>query len=201
MIHHLTLFLESGIKISNTPGAVDDGTATTALYLLISAVRQYSIAERQARSGQWKTGLKPAHDPSALTLGILGLGGIGMTLAKYAHGFPMKAAYYYSRNQVIDCPDWIEYCRSMEELFRKSDVISVHVPLKPETTGLIGSKEFMMMKKGAILINTARGKVLDEDALIDALKSGQVRLEELVRFAPTHLTKACLTSFSCPPLV
>ncbi|KAG8882069.1 hypothetical protein FRB97_008739 [Tulasnella sp. 331] len=165
---------ESGITVSNTPGAVDDGTATTALYLLISTARQYSIAERQARSGLWKNGLKPAHDPSALTLGILGLGGIGMTLAKYAHGFPMKATYYYSRNPVKDCPDWIEYCHSMEELFSKSDVISLHVPLKPETTGMIGAKEFAMMKKGAILINTARGKVLDEEALIEALKSGQL---------------------------
>ncbi|KAG8888086.1 hypothetical protein FRB98_008423 [Tulasnella sp. 332] len=166
--------IKKGITVSNTPGAVDDGTATTALYLLISTARQYSIAERQARSGLWKNGLKPAHDPSALTLGILGLGGIGMTLAKYAHGFPMKATYYYSRNPVKDCPDWIEYCHSMEELFSKSDVISLHVPLKPETTGMIGAKEFAMMKKGAILINTARGKVLDEEALIEALKSGQL---------------------------
>ncbi|KAG9012593.1 hypothetical protein FRB94_005528 [Tulasnella sp. JGI-2019a] len=163
-----------GITVTNTPGAVDIGTATTALYLLISTVRQYSIAERQARTGDWKNGLKPAHDPSALSLGILGLGGIGLTLAKYAHGFPMKATYYYSRNPVPDCPDWIEYCHSMEELLQKSDVISLHVPLKPETTGLIGKKEFAMMKKGAILINTARGKVLDEEALIDALKSGQL---------------------------
>lgn len=153
---------------------MDDGTATTALYLLISAVRQYSIAERQARSGDWKGGLKPAHDPSHLTLGILGLGGIGLTLAKYAHAFPMKATYYYSRHQVEDCPDWIEYCSSMDELLAKSDVLSLHVPLKLETTGLIGKKEFAKMKKGAILVNTARGKVVDEEAMIEALKSGQV---------------------------
>lgn len=165
----------TGIKVSNTPGAVDDGTATTALYLIISTVRQYSIAERQARTGLWKRGLKPAHDPSAMTLGILGLGGIGLHLAKLCHAFPMKATYYYSRKRRTDVPDWIQYCASMEELLGKSDVLSLHVPLKPETEGLIGEKEFSQMKKGAILINTARGKVIDEQALIKSLNSGHVR--------------------------
>lgn len=164
-----------GIKVSNTPGAVDDGTATTALYLLVSAVRQYSIAERQARSGLWKRGLKPAHDPSALTLGILGLGGIGMTLARFCHGFPMKQIYYYSRTRRADTPDWIQYCSTLEELLAKSDVLSLHVPLRPDTEGMIGEREFGLMKNGAILINTARGKVIDEAAMIRALKSGQVR--------------------------
>lgn len=163
-----------GIKVSNTPGAVDIGTATTALYLLVSAVRQYSIAERQARSGLWKRGLKPAHDPSALTLGILGLGGIGMTLARFCHGFPMKQIYYYSRTQKADTPDWIQYCSTLEELLAKSDVLSLHVPLRPDTEGMIGEREFGLMKKGAILINTARGKVIDEAAMIRALKSGQL---------------------------
>ncbi|KAG8910174.1 hypothetical protein FRC01_006488 [Tulasnella sp. 417] len=148
-----------GIKVSNTPGAVDIGTATTALYLLVSAVRQYSIAERQARSGLWKNGLKPAHDPSALTLGILGLGGIGLTLARFCNGFPMKQIYYHSRSPRADAPDYIEYCSTLEELLAKSDVLSLHVPLKPETEGMIGEREFGLMKKGAILINTARGKL------------------------------------------
>ncbi|KAG8903654.1 hypothetical protein FRB99_002892 [Tulasnella sp. 403] len=163
-----------GILVSNTPGAVDDATATTALYLLISTIRQYSIAERQARSGLWKNGLKPAHDPSALALGILGLGGIGMQLARLAHGFPMKKIYYHSRNRVCDAPPWIEYCPTLEDLLSKVDVLSLHVPLKAETEGMIGKKEFGMMKKGAILINTARGKVVDEEAMIEALHSGQL---------------------------
>ncbi|KAG9011446.1 hypothetical protein FRB90_007259 [Tulasnella sp. 427] len=163
-----------GIKVSNTPGAVDDGTATTALYLLVSAVRQYSIAERQARSGLWKNGLKPAHDPSALTLGILGLGGIGLTLARFCHAFPMKQISYYSRSPRKDAPEWITYCNTMEELLAKSDVLSLHVPLKPDTEGMIGEREFGLMKKGAILINTARGKVVDEAAMVRALKSGQL---------------------------
>jgi len=163
-----------GITVSNTPGAVNEGTATTALYLIISTLRQYSIAERQARSGLWKRELKPAHDPSAMSLGILGLGGIGLHLARLCHAFPMKRIYYYSRHEIADAPEWIEYCQSMEDLLAKSDVISLHVPLRADTTELIGEREFAMMKKGAILINTARGKVVNEEALIKALENGQL---------------------------
>lgn len=101
-----------------------------------------------------------------------------MTLARFCHSFPMKQIYYYSRNRRADTPDWIEYCSSMEELLAKSDVLSLHVPLKPDTEGLIGEKELGLMKKGAILINTARGKVVDEAAMIRALKSGQVSLQK-----------------------
>ncbi|KAG8764798.1 hypothetical protein FRC16_008279, partial [Serendipita sp. 398] len=77
-----------GIRVSNTPGAVDEGTATTALYLLLSALRQFSIAERNLRTLKWKSGLIPAHDPSAMTLGVLGMGGIGLHFAKMAHALP-----------------------------------------------------------------------------------------------------------------
>ncbi|KAG8932612.1 hypothetical protein FRC03_000745 [Tulasnella sp. 419] len=163
-----------GIKVSNTPGAVDDGTATTAMYLLISTIRQFSIAERHARTGKWKSGLKPAHDPSAMTLGILGLGGIGLHFAKLANVFPMKKIFYHSRNKVAHAPEWVEYCPTMEDLLKKSDVVSLHVPLKQETEHLIGDRELGMMKKGSILINTARGKVVDEAALIRALRNGHL---------------------------
>lgn len=163
-----------GITVSNTPGAVDEGTATTALYLLVSSLRQFSIAERNARSGLWKKDLAPAHDPSSRTLGILGLGGIGLHTARLAHAFPMKKIYYYSRKPSPNAPEWIEYCNSMEDLLRKSDVLSLHIPLKAETEGLIGEKEIRTLKKGSVIINTARGKVIDEDALIRALKDGHV---------------------------
>jgi len=162
-----------GIKVSNTPGAVDDATATTAMYLLISAVRQFSIAERNARAGKFKAGLKPAHDPSALTLGILGLGGIGLRLAHLARGFPMRILYY-SRKPNPQAPEWCRYVESMDELLSTVDVLSLHVPLNAQTEGLIGEREFKLMKKGAILINTARGKVIDEEAFIKAIQEGQL---------------------------
>ncbi|KDQ20001.1 hypothetical protein BOTBODRAFT_125531 [Botryobasidium botryosum FD-172 SS1] len=162
-----------GIIVSNTPGAVDDATATTALYLLVSAVRQYSIAERNVRSGKWKQGLAPAHDPSALTLGVLGLGGIGTRLAHLAHAFPMRVIYH-SRNPNPDAPAWAEYFADREAMLRETDVLSIHVPLKKETEGLVGEKEIRALKRGSVIVNTARGKVIDEEALIRALKDGHL---------------------------
>ncbi|CAE6487711.1 unnamed protein product [Rhizoctonia solani] len=181
-----------GIGVSNTPGAVDDGTATTALYLLISACRQFSIAERNVREGKWKSDLRPAHDPSALTLGILGMGGIGghfakMRLlgilgmggigghfAKLARAFPMKRILYHSRNPVKDAPEWAEYYPDKEKMLAEIDVLSIHVPLNEKTVHLVDEKAIRTMKKGSIIINTARGKVIDEEALIRALEDGHL---------------------------
>jgi glyoxylate reductase len=112
-----------GIGVSNTPGAVDDGTATTALYLLVSACRQFSIAERNVREGKWKSGLQPAHDPSALTLGVLGMGGIGGHFAKLARAFPMKRILYHSRKPVKDAPEWAEYYADKEKMLAEIDVL------------------------------------------------------------------------------
>ncbi|THG93122.1 hypothetical protein EW145_g8464, partial [Phellinidium pouzarii] len=86
-----------GIVVSNTPGAVDDATATTGLYLIISALRQFARAEQNIRSGNWKSGLKPAHDPSEKTLAILGLGGIGLRLAELCRPFNMRIVYHSRR--------------------------------------------------------------------------------------------------------
>jgi len=163
-----------GIRVSNTPKAVDIGTATTALYLLISALRQFSIAERNVRSGKWKSGLQPAHDPLAKTLGILGMGGIGQRFGEMAQVLPMKKIYYHNRKPKADAPAWAEYVADFEEFLEKSDVLSVHCPLNEKTVGLIGEKEIAKLKKGSVIINTARGKVVDEAALIAALRSGHL---------------------------
>jgi len=175
---HCAYFVLKGIQVSNTPGAVDDGTATTALYLLIATVRQYTRAELSARARTWKNGLKPAHDPSALTLGILGLGGIGLRFAKMCHALPMKKIMYHNRKPVEGAPEWLEYYPKgrLAEMLHQTDVLSVHVPLKSDTEGLVDEKMIRTLKKGAIIINTARGKVIDEDALIRALEDGQARL-------------------------
>jgi glyoxylate reductase len=165
-----------GIKVSHTPGAVDEATATTALYLLLSALRQFSIAERNVRSGKWKADLPPAHDPSSMALGILGMGGIGSYFAKMAHALPVKKIYYHNRHPRDDAPQWAEYVPTMEEFLKKSDVLSVHCPLNEHTVGLIGEREIGMLRKGSVIINTARGKVIDENALIKALKDGHVSI-------------------------
>ncbi|KAG5647111.1 hypothetical protein DXG03_001482 [Asterophora parasitica] len=164
-----------GIYLSNTPGAVDDATATTALYLLISTLRQYAIAERSLRAGQWKpTGLSTkTHDITGRTLAILGLGGIGLRFAELARAFPMRIIYH-SRRKVEDAPEWAEYFENVEEMLAQTDVLSLHVPLRAETVGLVGEKWIRALKPGAIIINTARGKVIDEEAMIRALEDGHV---------------------------
>ena len=174
-----------GITVSNTPGAVDDATATTAFYLMISALRQFSKAERDVRSGLWKSQLLSgnAHDATGRTLAILGLGGIGMRLAELAHAFPMRIVYH-NRKKVESAPEWCEYYGAdrLDEMLSIADVLSVHVPLRKETEGLVDEKMIRKLKKGAIIVNTARGKVIDEAAMIRALEDGHV-------------------SFSCPLLV
>ncbi|KAJ7647642.1 hypothetical protein FB45DRAFT_822666 [Roridomyces roridus] len=164
-----------GITVSNTPGAVDDASATTALYLLISTVRQYAISERSLRDGKWKPkGLATkTHDLTGRTLAILGLGGIGLRLAELAHAFPMRIIYH-SRNKVVDAPEWCEYYPNVEDMLAEADVLSVHVPLRAETVGLVGEKWIRKLKKGSIIINTARGKVIDEEAMIRALEDGHL---------------------------
>ncbi|KAH7883187.1 D-isomer specific 2-hydroxyacid dehydrogenase [Phlebopus sp. FC_14] len=164
-----------GISVSNTPGAVDDATATTALFLVLSCLRQYSKGERSLRVGTWKTPLYSgdAHDITGRTLGVLGLGGIGLRLAYLVHAFPMRVIYY-NRRKSPDAPEWCEYVDSLEGLCKQADVLSVHVPLRDETVNLVGEKEIRTLKRGSIIVNTARGKVIDEEAMIRALEDGHL---------------------------
>lgn len=162
--------------MSNTPGAVDDATATTALYLVISALRQFARAEQNIRAGRWKSGLAPAHDPSAKTLSILGLGGIGIRLVELVRPFGMRVLYH-SRRPNPNAPKECEYFpeEKLEEMYKQTDILSVHVPLRKDTEGLVGEKTIRALKRGAVLVNTARGKVVDETAMIRALEDGHVR--------------------------
>lgn len=162
-----------GITVSHTPGAVDDATATTALYLIIATCRQFTRGEKFLRDGSWKTSFPSAHDPSSRTLGILGLGGIGLRTAELARGFPMKIVYH-SRKPAVNAPEWAEYCPELADFLKKTDVLSIHIPLNEQTAGLIGENEIRTLKRGSIIVNTARGGVIDEDALIGALEDGHV---------------------------
>ena len=173
---HIPLFYPSpGIRVSNTPGAVDEATATTALYLILSTLRHFSKAERSLCAGTWKTPIASGdtHDLSTRTLGILGLGGIGLHLAHLVHPFPMRVVYH-NRHRVADAPAWCTYVDGVEALCREADVLSVHVPLKSDTVHLVGEKEIRALKRGSIIVNTARGRVIDEAAMIRALEDGHV---------------------------
>lgn len=145
---------------------------------MISALRQYSKAERDVRAGLWKSQLSSgkAHDATGKTVAILGLGGIGLRFAELVHAFPMRVVYH-NRHQSPSAPEWCEYFAAdrLDEMLSIADVLSVHVPLKKETEGLVGEEMIRKLKKGAIIVNTARGKVIDEDAMIRALEDGHVR--------------------------
>ncbi|KAK2591363.1 hypothetical protein QQS21_010939 [Conoideocrella luteorostrata] len=166
------------ISVSNTPKAVDAATANTAIFLMLGALRRVWIPQQALRDGQWRGASPLGRDPHHLTLGILGMGGIGTATAKRAAAFGFKLQYH-NRKPVAgldkefatrDVPQYV----SFEQLLKTSDIISVHLPLGPATQGLIGRKELSSMKDGVIIVNTARGAIIDEAALAESLESGKV---------------------------
>lgn len=163
-----------GIYLSNTPVAVDDATATTALYLMISTIRYFSLGERTLREGKWRPEVKArAHDLTGKTLAVLGLGGIGKRVAEFAHAFPMRIIYH-NRKRAEDAPDYCEYFADVEEMLHQADMLLVGVPLRKETEKLVGEKWIRALKPGGIIVNIARGKIIDEEAMIRALEDGHL---------------------------
>ncbi|CAK7216592.1 hypothetical protein SCUCBS95973_002859 [Sporothrix curviconia] len=161
------------IRVSNTPGAVNDATANVALYLILGALRRAWIPETAIRAGEWRGATPLGRDPNGLRLGILGMGGIGAATARRAAAFGFQIQYY-SRSPVTGLDGQLGTYVSFEELLRTSDVISVHVPLSPATTHLLDDAAFAKMKDGVIIVNTARGPVIDEAALVRNLDAGKV---------------------------
>ena len=163
-----------GISVSNTPGAVDASTADTTLFLIIGALRRIHVPATALRAGKWRGRMGLTHEPEGKTLGILGMGGIGTAVARRAIPFGMRIQYH-NRNRVPAGQNTAgaKYV-SFEELLKTSDIISVHLPLNASTRGLISREQFARMKDGVVLINTARGPIVNEDALVEALESGKV---------------------------
>ncbi|KAJ3551380.1 hypothetical protein NPX13_g11377 [Xylaria arbuscula] len=166
-----------GMYFCNTVNAVAEATADMAMFLVLAVLRNTTQAEVAARDGSWRAaGLVPTRDPADLTLGIVGMGAIGKYLAKKATAFNMKIKYY-NRKQLPaeqEAKYNTTYCSSLHDLLGEADVVSLNCPLNKETTNLISDAEFAAMKDGVYLVNTARGAVIDEKALITALESGKV---------------------------
>lgn len=161
------------IPVGNTPGVLTDATADQAFALMLSAARRITEAERFVRAGKWETwipNLLLGADLVGATLGIIGFGRIGQAVAKRAQGFDMRILYYSPSAQ----PAYGAQPVDLDELLRESDFISVHVSLKPETRHLVNADFLSKMKPNAVLVNTARGGVLDQIALHHALKSNQI---------------------------
>jgi glyoxylate reductase len=167
-----------GVAVSNTPGVLDDTTADFAWTLLTAVARRLIEGDALCRSGQWKgwnLDQLVGADLWGKTLGILGFGRIGRTVARRASGFNMRVIY----NDAMRAPVEIETefrAEYMERdaVLREADFVSVHVPLLPATRGLIGARELALMKPSAFLINTSRGPVVQEAALIAALEQRQI---------------------------
>lgn len=169
-------FTRAGMWFCNAVYAVSEATADMALFLILAVVRNTTVAERRAREGKWKTGLTPSGDPSGKVLGIVGLGGIGKYVARKAAVFNMKVRYY-NRHRLSAEEEQLynaTYCPDLHSLLSSSDVVSIHTPLNAGTTKLLSHPEFAAMKDGSFLVNTARGAVVDEEALIQALESGKL---------------------------
>ncbi|MDD5502762.1 MAG: D-glycerate dehydrogenase [Candidatus Thermoplasmatota archaeon] len=164
----------NGIPVSNTPGVLTDATAELAWSLLFSAARRIPESDRFTRDGKFK-GWGPmmllGRGITGKTLGIIGAGRIGAAFALKSKGFNMNVVYYEAagKNEVLEKELGAKKV-DLPELLKNSDFVSIHVPLTPETKHLIGEKELKMMKPTAVLVNTARGPIVDEKALAKALK-------------------------------
>lgn len=167
-----------GVVATNTPGVLDETTADFAWTLLMAVSRRLIEGENLARSGNWKgwdLDQLVGTDVWGKTLGIVGFGRIGKAMARRALGFNMKVVYA----DAVRAPEAVEKelkatYRGMTDLLAESDFVSVHVPLLPETRGLFDAPRFFKMKPTAYLINTSRGPVVDEAALVHALESGKI---------------------------
>ena len=166
-----------GIPVGNTPGVLTEGTADLTMALLLSAARRLPEAARDARQGRWKTWTPTGWlgaDLSGATLGIVGMGKIGKAVARPAHGFSMRLVY----SDTSPAPEIEDHYQAQrlpfDELLRQSDFVSLHTPLTPDTRGLIGERAMRMMKPSAILVNASRGPIVDQQALLRALRENWI---------------------------
>jgi lactate dehydrogenase-like 2-hydroxyacid dehydrogenase len=176
----VTAAKERGVIVTNTPGVLTDTVAEYAVSLICAVTKRIAEADRFTRAGKydgWAPELLLGSDLKGKTLGVLGAGRIGTTVAVRLHrGFEMKVIYNDIKpNEFIEKDAEAVYKATTEEVLKEADVVTVHVPLLPETTHLINAERLSMMKKSAYLINTSRGPVIDEAALVEALKNKTIR--------------------------
>lgn len=168
-----------GIQLTNTPDVLTESTADLGFSLIMASARRTAELDAWTKAGQWKATVGPdlfGSDVHGKTLGIIGLGNIGAAIARRGHlGFNMPVLYSgNSRKPALEAELKATYCE-LDELLAKADFVCVVVPLSDSTRHLIGARELGLMKKSAFLINIARGPVVDEPALIEALRNGTIR--------------------------
>jgi glyoxylate reductase len=157
-----------GIAVTNTPGVLDAATADLTWALILAARRRVVEGDMRVRAGEWTgswaDGLL-AEELTGSTLGIVGLGRIGQAVAQRAKGFELRVLSVRRRNT----------SQELDELLAESDIVTIHAPLTPETRELLDARRLSLLKDGACLVNTARGEIVDEDALVAELVAGRIR--------------------------
>jgi glyoxylate reductase len=171
---------ERGIAVTNTPGVLDAAVADLTLALILACRRHLVASDRFVRAGGWQRGwAQPellGRDLAGSTLGLVGMGRIGSEVARRAEAFGMEVAFHRRSGGL-----------PLEELLSTADVVSLHIPLSPETQGLLSRERLALLRDGATLVNTARGAIVDEEALVDELVSGRISAGLDVYAAEPHV--------------
>jgi glyoxylate reductase len=163
-----------GIAVTNTPGVLDAATADLTFALILAVRRRVVEGDRRVRAGEWTGSWADgflAEELTGSTLGIVGLGRIGQAVARRAQGFELRVLYTQRHRGDTDLGEFCE----LDELLAEADVVTIHAPLTPETRGLINGRRLALLKDGACLVNTARGEIIDEPALVAEIVPGRIR--------------------------
>jgi lactate dehydrogenase-like 2-hydroxyacid dehydrogenase len=163
-----------GVVVTNTPGVLDDAAADLAFALILATRRRIVEGDRLVRSGGWAGSWSEgrlAEEVTGSTLGILGLGRIGSAVARRARGFDLRVLYTQRHPVETELGEF----RNLETLIEESDILSIHTPLTAQTHGLVDARRLALLRDGTCLVNTARGEIVDEEALVAELVSGRIR--------------------------
>ncbi len=175
-----------GIVVTNTPDVLSDATAEIAMLLLLGAARRAAEGDRLVRDGRW-TSWSPSfmvgRQVTGKRLGIVGMGKVGRVMAQRARGFGMEVHYHNRSRLSADLEAGATYHESLDSLLRVSEFLSMHCPATPATRGIMNAEAFACLPDGCVFVNTARGALVDEDALLDAIESGKVAAAGLDCFA------------------
>jgi glyoxylate reductase len=162
------------VAVTNTPGILDAATADLTFALILAVRRRVVEGDRRVRAGEWSGSWAEgflAEELTGSTLGIVGLGRIGQAVARRARGFELRVLYTQRSRSDAGLGEY----RDLDELLAEADIVSIHAPLTPETRGLLDAPRLALLEDGACLINTARGEIVDEPALVAELVSGRIR--------------------------
>jgi glyoxylate reductase len=183
---------QRGVAVTNTPGVLDAATADLTWALILATRRRLVEGDRRVRAGEWTGAWADgflAEELTGSTLGVVGLGRIGQAVARRAAGFELRVLYTQRRRAETELGEY----RELDELLSESDIVTIHAPLTPETRGLIDRQRLALLRDGACFVNTARGEIVDEEALVAELVSGRLRAGLDVFTNEPHVPAALLT--------